>query len=130
MDVILRQDVDKVGTAGEMVTVKDGFARNFLLPQGLAYLATEGNKKRLAAEHAQKGRKHAALRKHEPPEQVGIRRLVLDRGVTVLDGDGLGLAHRPNQISTAPMTSDAMSHIPNCERTIRRDGTGLSRTLK
>ena len=59
MDVILRQDVDKVGSAGEMVTVKDGFARNFLLPQGLAYLATDGNKKRLEAERAQKGRKHA-----------------------------------------------------------------------
>jgi large subunit ribosomal protein L9 len=60
MDVILRQDVDKLGQAGDMVTVKDGFARNFLLPQGLAYLATEGNKRRLESERAQKGRKHAA----------------------------------------------------------------------
>ena len=60
MDVILRQDVDKLGRAGEMVSVKDGFARNFLLPQGLAYLATEGNKRRLEAERAQKNRKHAA----------------------------------------------------------------------
>src|SRR5436853_337149 len=60
MDVILRQDVEKVGRAGEMVTVKDGFGRNFLLPRGLAYLATEGNKKRIDAERAQKGKKHAA----------------------------------------------------------------------
>jgi large subunit ribosomal protein L9 len=60
MDVILRQDVDKVGRAGDMVTVKDGFGRNFLLPRGLAYLATEGNKKRIDAERAQKGKKHAA----------------------------------------------------------------------
>lgn len=60
MDVILRQDVEKVGKAGEMITVKDGFARNYLLPQGFAYLATEGNKKRLEAERAQKGKKHAA----------------------------------------------------------------------
>ena len=60
MDVILRQDVDKLGSAGDMVTVKDGFARNFLLPQGLAYLATDGNKRRIEAERAQKGKKHAA----------------------------------------------------------------------
>ncbi len=60
MDVILRQDVDKVGQAGDMVTVKDGFGRNFLLPRGLAYLATDGNKKRIDAERAQKGKKHAA----------------------------------------------------------------------
>jgi large subunit ribosomal protein L9 len=60
MDVILRQDVDKVGQAGELVTVKDGFGRNFLLPRGLAYLATDANKRRLEAEQAQKGRKHAA----------------------------------------------------------------------
>jgi len=60
MDVILRQDVDKVGRSGEVVTVKDGFGRNFLLPRGLAYLATDSNKKRLAAEHAQKNKKHGA----------------------------------------------------------------------
>ena len=50
MDVILRQDVEKLGNAGDLVTVKNGFARNYLLPHGLAYAATEGNKKRLEAE--------------------------------------------------------------------------------
>jgi len=60
MDVILRQDVDKVGRTGELVSVKDGYARNFLLPRGLAYAATEGNRRRLEAEQAQKGKKQAA----------------------------------------------------------------------
>ena len=60
MDVILRQDVDKLGKAGEVVTVKDGFGRNYLLPHGLAYQATDSNKRRLDAEHAVKGKKHAA----------------------------------------------------------------------
>lgn len=50
MDVILRQDVEKLGNAGDLVTVKNGYARNFLLPHGLAYAATEGNRKRLEAE--------------------------------------------------------------------------------
>jgi large subunit ribosomal protein L9 len=50
MEVILREDVKSLGKAGELVRVKPGYARNFLLPQGLAFEATEGNKKRIAAE--------------------------------------------------------------------------------
>lgn len=42
MQVILKKDVQNLGEAGEIVTVKDGYARNFLLPQSLAELATEG----------------------------------------------------------------------------------------
>jgi large subunit ribosomal protein L9 len=51
--VILKSDVDKVGEAGEIVSVKPGFARNYLVPQGLAYEATAGNIARLEAEEAQ-----------------------------------------------------------------------------
>ena len=50
MEVILRDDVRSLGKAGELVRVKPGYARNSLLPQGLAYEATEGNRKRIAAE--------------------------------------------------------------------------------
>jgi len=50
MEVILRDDVKSLGKAGDLVRVKPGYARNFLLPQGLAYEATEGNKKRIVAE--------------------------------------------------------------------------------
>ena len=50
MELILREDVKSLGKAGELVRVKPGYARNFLLPQGLAYEATEGNKKRIAGE--------------------------------------------------------------------------------
>jgi large subunit ribosomal protein L9 len=59
MDVILRQDVEKLGRAGEIVTVKDGYARNFLLPRGLAYQATEGNKRRLEAEKGRQAKRQA-----------------------------------------------------------------------
>jgi large subunit ribosomal protein L9 len=51
MDLILRENVPSLGKAGDMVRVKPGYARNFLLPRGLAFEATEGNKKRIAAEH-------------------------------------------------------------------------------
>jgi large subunit ribosomal protein L9 len=61
-DVILREDVKSLGKAGEMVRVKPGYARNFLLPQGLAFEATEGNKKRIAAETRAKGVRNQAER--------------------------------------------------------------------
>jgi len=50
MEVILRDDIKTLGKAGDLVRVKPGYARNFLLPKGLAYEATEGNKKRIVAE--------------------------------------------------------------------------------
>ena len=50
IEVILREDIQSLGRAGEMVRVKPGYARNYLLPRGLAYEATEGNRKRIAAE--------------------------------------------------------------------------------
>ena len=50
IEVILREDIKTLGKAGEMVRVKPGYARNYLLPHGLAYEATEGNKKRIDAE--------------------------------------------------------------------------------
>ena len=43
MKVILTQDVEKLGESGELVTVKDGYGRNFLIPQGKAVLATKGS---------------------------------------------------------------------------------------
>jgi large subunit ribosomal protein L9 len=50
VEVILREDVKNLGRAGALVRVKPGYARNFLLPRGLAYEATDGNKKRIVAE--------------------------------------------------------------------------------
>ena len=50
MEVILREDVQSLGKAGQLVRVKPGYARNFLLPRGLAFEATEGNKRRIEAE--------------------------------------------------------------------------------
>jgi len=52
MDVILRQAVENLGHPGDMVKVSPGFARNYLLPRGIAVEATEGNKRRIAQEKA------------------------------------------------------------------------------
>lgn len=52
MDVILLERIAKLGQMGETVKVRDGFARNYLLPQGKALRANEANKKRFEAERA------------------------------------------------------------------------------
>ncbi|WIV49545.1 50S ribosomal protein L9 [Marivivens sp. LCG002] len=53
MDVILLERVAKLGQMGDVVSVKDGYARNFLLPQGKALRANEANKARFEADKAQ-----------------------------------------------------------------------------
>lgn len=53
MKIILRKDVKKLGEAGDVVDVKDGYARNYLLPQGLAETASEANIARLEEERRQ-----------------------------------------------------------------------------
>lgn len=53
MEVVLLERVEKLGQIGEIVRVKDGFARNFLLPQGKALRATKANMERFEKERAQ-----------------------------------------------------------------------------
>ena len=50
MEIILRQAVDNLGHPGDIVKVSNGFARNYLLPRGIAYEATPGNRKRIEQE--------------------------------------------------------------------------------
>ncbi len=50
MKLVLRESVERLGRVGDVVTVKPGYARNYLLPQGLAYVASPANVKRFEAE--------------------------------------------------------------------------------
>ncbi len=59
MEIVLRQDVPKVGDAGSVQTVSNGYARNFLIPKGLAVVATDGELKVAAHNLAVKERKVA-----------------------------------------------------------------------
>src|SRR5579871_2011479 len=61
MEVILREDVDNLGSRGQVVKVAPGFARNFLLPKRLAVAATESNKKIIEQERQAYLRKEAKL---------------------------------------------------------------------
>lgn len=62
MDIILRTDVEKLGKLGDIVTVKPGYARNFLIPYGKAMLATDANKKKFEDERDALQAKVDALR--------------------------------------------------------------------
>ena len=54
MKVILKEDLSNLGAAGDVVEVKPGYARNYLIPQGLAYLASAANVRRLEEEQKQR----------------------------------------------------------------------------
>jgi large subunit ribosomal protein L9 len=62
MEVILREDIDKLGTRGQVVKVAPGYARNFLLPKRLAVTATEANKKIVEQERQAHLRKEAKFK--------------------------------------------------------------------
>jgi large subunit ribosomal protein L9 len=57
MKLILKQDVEKLGEAGEIVTVKDGYGRNYLIPQGFAIMATDSALRAIEEENRQRSRK-------------------------------------------------------------------------
>ncbi len=61
MEIILKQDVQNLGFKDDVVTVKPGYGRNFLIPQGLAVLATPSAKKVLAENLKQKAHKEAKV---------------------------------------------------------------------
>jgi large subunit ribosomal protein L9 len=60
MQIILQEDVEKLGTRGQLVDVAEGYARNFLLPRKLALEATSGNMKRLERMRATFAKKEAS----------------------------------------------------------------------
>lgn len=77
MEIILRQGVENLGKPGDVVKVKAGYARNYLLPHGLAYEATPGNLKRIQQERdrlesAENERRNAAQGYAEKLEQVSL----------------------------------------------------------
>jgi large subunit ribosomal protein L9 len=77
MEVILRQAVENLGKPGDVVKVSNGYARNFLLPRGIAFEATPGNLKRIAQEKerleaAENERRTAAQGLAEKLEQVSL----------------------------------------------------------
>lgn len=85
MKVLLCEDIKKLGWLGDVVEVKVGYARNYLLPQGLAKVATEGNIRAIAQEKAQR----AELRLKE--------RRRIEKAVEAVNGAEAVLAAKANE---------------------------------
>ena len=75
--VLLREDLDTVGGRGEVVKVKAGFARNYLLPKGLATLATKGNIKQIEQERSALLKKSAIEKATAGYKEINLRALKL-----------------------------------------------------
>ena len=98
MQVILLERIGRLGQMGDIVTVKDGFARNYLLPQGKALRATEANRKRFERERSQLeardlepiiARERAELARREQVYRRGRPPLALDNKTVILLDDGI-----------------------------------------
>lgn len=89
MKVILRADVEKLGRLGDVVEVKNGYGRNYLLPQGHAMLATPGNLKRFELERKKLQEKMEAIRSSAADVAARIARAEVSITMRVGDNDKL-----------------------------------------
>jgi large subunit ribosomal protein L9 len=89
MEIILREDVKDLGRAGEVVKVKDGYARNYLLPQGLAYRATDANKQKIVFETTRIAKQRVAEREAAETEASRLAAVTLEFAAKVGEEDKL-----------------------------------------
>ena len=79
MEIILKQDVNNLGSKDDVVVVKDGYARNFLIPKGLAIMATVSAKKVLAENIKQRAHKEAKIKAEAEkiaPKMAGLKLII------------------------------------------------------
>lgn len=86
MKLILKQQVEGLGNAGDIIEVKDGFGRNYLIPQGFALLATKGVEKDAAA--IRKGREVRAVNDLQTARDIANQLGSLKVRLTAKSGDG------------------------------------------
>ena len=89
MELILKQDVDKIGKAGSIIKVKDGFARNFLMPNNLAVPVTPANLKKLDEERNKKSAQAQKIKQEAEELKTKILNLSLTMPVLTQEEDKL-----------------------------------------
>jgi len=89
MDVILRETIPNVGRAGEIVSVKPGYARNFLIPHGKAYAATKANRRRVEAEAVKRAQREEAEKSDAEALAARLNELSVEFTVKAGEGDKL-----------------------------------------
>ena len=121
MNVILLERVEKLGQMGDLVKVKPGYARNFLLPRGKALRATEENKKRFEDERAQR-EKESATHKTEA-EKLAAK--MKDLNVVLIRA-----ASETGQLYGSASSRDIASAIAETDFTVERHQVELNEALK
>lgn len=89
MRIILREDIDKLGAAGEVVSVRDGYGRNYLLPRNLAAMATESDVARIEHERRSIASRQAKLGKELQAEADRLNQVSVTLARPVGDADKL-----------------------------------------
>ena len=89
MDIILMENVEKLGQVGDVVKVKNGYARNYLLPRQLGMPATTGNIKRIEKEKAKRLAVYEAEKKEAQQEAEVLSKVSLTIAVEVNDQEKL-----------------------------------------
>lgn len=80
MDIILKQDIQNLGYANDIVTVKDGYARNYLIPKGLAIIANKTSRKVHAENLKQKAYKESKIRNEAEALSAKLEKVSLTIG--------------------------------------------------
>ena len=101
MEVILTKDVEKIGKIGSVVKIKDGFARNFLIPGGFALPVTAGNLKKLEAEKQKKSEQAEKIKNEALALKERLGSLSLTIAATSQDEDKLYGSITDHDISVA-----------------------------
>lgn len=89
MKVILREDIKGKGNAGDIIEVKPGFARNYLIPQGFAYSATDGNIKAYEQDRHRRAKLDAESKREAEALKTELEKISLTAAVKVGDEDRL-----------------------------------------
>ena len=105
MDIILKQDLDNLGYADEIVKVRPGYARNFLIPNGLAIIANEENRKVLAETMKQRAHKAQKIKGGAEEQAKKLEAMVIKIGAKV------GESGKIYGSVNAPQLADALSKL-------------------
>ena len=126
MEIILKQDVDRLGSQHDIVSVKSGFARNFLIPQGLAIAATPSAKKVVA--EGIKQQSHKAAKAMEEATKIAAKLEGLSLKIGAKAGESGKIFGSVNSIQIAEAIQAAgqvvdRKHIQIAEDSIKELGS-------
>ena len=101
MEVILKQDIHGLGYKNDTVSVKAGYGRNYLIPQGFAIIANDSNSKMIAENIKQASHKAEKLKKDAEAIANGIGDITLELGTKAGESGKIFGAITPQQVSDA-----------------------------